>query len=194
MAVLLALVVIAAFSRRWPGCAPRKGPPTDQRDWRAWYKNLKSWSDINVHVYREPPFNWLHPVSDECWTRRIKTTFALYTVISISTIIKLNDAFIWHAELHQSGASRLWHVSPIQAFRRLWETSHTMLPVIYPANNNNNQAHPCYVNCNPSKTTQSQITLRGKLWTCQAVIPTMQQFFSSLHLYDIFWITALPLF
>ena len=75
MTVLAAFVVMPALigshsnkrigrHKIWPGCAEqdaRKG----HRDWHAWYKQQKSVPDIKVHVYREPPFNWLHPVSDK---------------------------------------------------------------------------------------------------------------------------------
>ena len=52
----------------WPGCVGKLTRHA-HRDWSAWYSTLlsnASVSDIKVHVYRDPPFNWLHPVSDKC--------------------------------------------------------------------------------------------------------------------------------
>ena len=52
----------------WPGCMGKLTRHA-HRDWSAWYSTLlynASVSDIKVHVYRDPPFNWLHPVSDKC--------------------------------------------------------------------------------------------------------------------------------
>ena len=47
----------------WPGCVA-KSERINHRDWFEWYKRQKtSAPDIKVHVYRDPPFNWLHPVS-----------------------------------------------------------------------------------------------------------------------------------
>ena len=73
MTVLTTFVVIVAFvgsainhKNRWPGCT-NKDTRVDHRDWRAWYKKLNnSGLDIKVHVYRDPPFNWLHPVRHKC--------------------------------------------------------------------------------------------------------------------------------
>ena len=73
MRALTISVVIAAFlgsatnhglnHNRWPGCD--KAVHGRHRDWNAWYKQLNR-SGIRVHVYRDPPFNWLHPVSYKC--------------------------------------------------------------------------------------------------------------------------------
>ena len=52
----------------WPGCVGKLTRHA-HRDWSAWYSTLlsnASVSDIKVHVYRDPPFSWLHPVSDKC--------------------------------------------------------------------------------------------------------------------------------
>ena len=47
----------------WSGCVA-KSERIYERDWFEWYGRQKtSAPDIKVHVYRDPPFNWLHPVS-----------------------------------------------------------------------------------------------------------------------------------
>ena len=67
ISALLGVAKTKIANDTWPGCGD-KIARHDQRDWSAWYKwyKNKSMPDIKVHVYRHPPFNWLHPVSNKC--------------------------------------------------------------------------------------------------------------------------------
>ena len=77
--VLTAFVVSTAFnglrrrikSKTWPGCTDDDIPK--DRDWRAWHTQLHATPSIKVHVYSEPPFNWLHPVSKLIHTGKVST-------------------------------------------------------------------------------------------------------------------------
>ena len=81
MVLLTTYFFVAAFigsarnQSRWPGCnnandpVHRENPIENHRNWHAWYKQRP---DVKVHVYRDPPFNWLHPVS--CNTSKIVKT------------------------------------------------------------------------------------------------------------------------